>query len=221
MDLKDGRWLWITEIIQADGWMLTVAADVTHSAHSGQERQARLDRNVALRVARTDELTGTLNRRGILAALDDASTRLPADQRHYALALLDLDHFKQINDEYGHDAGDEVLRQFVQHAQLQMRRSDFMGRYGGEEFLFILPDTDAAQAEALLARIRDGMPDMQPPGPGTRLKPGFSAGVILVQRACLLRELLRELLRAVDRVLYRAKHAGRNCTVIGEAEPAA
>ena len=217
VDLKDGRWLWITEVIQADGWMLTVAADVTHLAHSGQERQARLDRDVALRVARTDELTGTLNRRGILAVLDDASTRLPADQRHYALALLDLDHFKQINDEYGHDAGDEVLRQFVQHAQLQMRRSDFMGRYGGEEFLFILPDTDAAQAEALLARIRDGMPDMQLPGPGTRLKPGFSAGVILVQRACLPRELLR----AVDRVLYRAKHAGRNCTVIGEAEPAA
>ena len=100
---------------------------------------------------------------------------------------------------------------------MQMRRSDFMGRYGGEEFLFILPDTSAVQAEALLARIRDGMPDMQLPGPGTRLKPGFSAGVILVQRACLPRELLR----AVDRVLYRAKHAGRNCTVIGEAEPAA
>lgn len=131
VDLKDGRWLWITEVIEADGWMLTVAADVTYSAHAGQERQARLDRDIALRVARTDELTGTLNRRGILAALEDACVRLPAEGRGYALVLLDLDHFKLINDGHGHDAGDEVLRRFVRHAQSRMRPADFLGRYGG------------------------------------------------------------------------------------------
>ncbi len=216
VDLKDGRWLWVTEVIEADGWMLTIAADVTYSAHAGQERQARLDRDVALRVARTDDLTGALNRRGILDVLGDACTRLPAEQRGYALVLLDLDHFKLINDEHGHDAGDEVLRQFVQHAQSRMRRSDFLGRYGGEEFLFVLPDADAAQAAALMERIRRDMPEMESPGTGARLQPHFSAGVIAVRRA----RLPRELLRAVDGVLYQAKHAGRNCTVIGEADPA-
>ncbi len=216
VDLKDGRWLWVTEIIETDGWMLTIAADVTYSAHAGQERQARLDRDIALRVARTDDLTGALNRRGILDVLGDACTRLPAEQRGYALVLLDLDHFKLINDEHGHDAGDEVLRQFVQHAQSRMRRSDFLGRYGGEEFLFVLPDADAAQAAALMERIRRDMPEMESPGTGARLQPHFSAGVIAVRRA----RLPRELLRAVDGVLYQAKHAGRNCTVIGEADPA-
>ncbi len=216
VDLKDGRWLWITEVIEASGWMLTVAADVTYSAHAGQERQARLDRDIALRVARTDELTGALNRRDILGVLGDICAHLPAERRGYALALLDLDHFKLINDEHGHDAGDEVLQQFVQHAQSRMRRSDFLGRYGGEEFLLTLPDADAVQAKALLARIRADMPEMELPSTGARLKPCFSAGVIAVRQA----RLPRELLHAVDRVLYRAKHAGRDCTVIGEAEPA-
>ena len=217
VDLKDGRWLWVTEIIEADGWMLTLAADVTYSAHAGQERQVRLDRDVALRVARTDDLTGALNRRGILGVLNDLCARLPAERRCYALVLLDLDHFKLINDAHGHDAGDEVLRQFVLHAQSRMRRSDFLGRHGGEEFLFILPDADAAQAEALMARIRADMPEMELPSTGARLKPCFSAGVIAVRQV----HLPRELLRAVDRVLYQAKHAGRNCTVVGDAEPMA
>lgn len=214
VDLKDGRWLWLTEIIDADGWMLTVASDVTSSAHAGQERQARLDRDIALRVARTDELTGALNRRGILGVLDELSRRLPAEGRHYALALVDLDHFKAINDRHGHEAGDEVLQAFVQHVQAQLRRPDFFGRYGSEEFLFLLPDTRAGQAESLLAQIRAGMPEVALSACGTRVRPQFSAGIIEVRQA----RLPRELLHGVDRVLYRAKHAGRACTVIGEAD---
>ena len=217
LDLQDGRWLWLTETIDADGWLLAVASDVTSSAHAGQERQARLDRDIALRVARTDELTGALNRRGILDVLDDLARRLPAEGRGYALALVDLDHFKAINDRHGHDAGDEVLRQFVRHVQSRMQRSDFFGRYGGEEFLFILPDADAAQAGALMERIRDSMPEMALPASLARTTPGFSAGVVAVRQAWLPRELLR----SVDRVLYQAKHAGRNCTVIGDTQPTA
>ncbi|MGV8959950.1 MAG: GGDEF domain-containing protein [Stenotrophomonas sp.] len=214
VDLKDGRWLWVTEVIDAQGWMLTVASDSTRSVQGGQGRQARLDRDIALRVARTDELTGALNRRGILGVLDTLVGLLPAEGRHYALALLDLDHFKTVNDEHGHDAGDEVLQKFAQHVHTQMRRSDFFGRYGGEEFLFILPDADAAQAERLLARIRTSLPAV-PVSATATVTPQFSAGVIEVNEA----RLPRELLRCVDQVLYRAKDAGRACTRIGELPP--
>ena len=215
VDLKDGRWLWMTEIIGEDGWMLSVAADVTRSALAGQDRQARLDRDIALRVARTDELTGALNRRGILDVLDDLAVRLPREGRRYALVLVDLDHFKSINDQHGHDAGDEVLRLFVRHVQSRMRRSDFFGRYGGEEFLFILPDADAAQAEGLMQRIRADMPELALAETGARLTPHFSAGVIEVHQA----RLPRQLLRAVDAVLYQAKHAGRDRTIVGPPHP--
>ena len=215
VDLKDGRWLWMTEVIGADGWMLSVAADVTRSALAGQDRQARLDRDIALRVARTDELTGALNRRGILDVLDDLAERLPREGRRYALALVDLDHFKSINDQHGHDAGDEVLRRFVQHVQSRMRRSDFFGRYGGEEFLFILPDADAAQAQGLMQRIRADMPELVLTNTGAQLTPHFSAGVIEVHQA----RLTRQLLRAVDAVLYQAKHAGRDRTLVGPPHP--
>lgn len=212
IDLKDGRWFLMTEVIDAQGWMLSVAADVTRSARTGQERQVRLDRDIALRVARTDALTGALNRRGILDALDDLAARLPAEGRSYALALVDLDHFKSINDRHGHAAGDVVLCAFVQHVQAKMRRSDFFGRYGGEEFLLLLPDADAPQAEGLLARIRADMPELTLPSSGdARLTPQFSAGVVEVRGAGRPHELLQ----AVDRMLYRAKHAGRACTVIG------
>lgn len=211
IDLKDGRWLWMTEII-ADGWMLAVAADVTRSAHGGQDRQARLDRDIALRVARTDHLTGALNRRGILDVLDEVAAQLPAEHRHYALALVDLDYFKSINDAHGHEAGDDVLQAFVRHVQSRMRRADFFGRYGGEEFLLVLPDTDATQAEGLLARIRADLPAVALPG--CSVTPQFSAGVIEVRQAMLPRTLLQR----VDAALYHAKRTGRARTVIGEPE---
>lgn len=208
--MKGGRWLWLTEIIGADGWMLSIGADVTAIGHGSNGRTARRDVGVALRVARTDELTGALNRRGIISALKDVAERLPAQRRVYSLALLDLDYFKQVNDTHGHAAGDAVLVRFVEHVQSRMRRSDFFGRYGGEEFLLVLPDAGAQEACALVARIRDAMPAVEVPGVDAPLQLSFSAGVREVHQA----QPVRDLLKWVDEALYQAKGAGRSITVV-------
>lgn len=205
LDLKGGRWLWQSEIIDPDGWMLSVGADVSALQHGRDGRAARRDVSVALRVARTDELTGALNRRGIFAALEGVARRLPGHGREYSVVLLDLDHFKQFNDTYGHAAGDAVLVHFVRHVQACVRRSDFFGRYGGEEFLLVLPDASATAACALVARIRESLPALAWPDAPQALQVSFSAGVGEVRGARPVRELLKE----VDDALYLAKRAGR------------
>lgn len=210
LDMKGGRWLWLTEIIDDAGWMLSIGADVTAIQHGSSGRTARRDVGVALRVARTDDLTGALNRRGIISALEDVAERMPAQQRRYSLALLDLDHFKQVNDAYGHEVGDTVLVRFVDHVQSCMRRSDFFGRYGGEEFLLVLPDADAQAACTLVARIRESIPAIDVPGVEVPLQLSFSAGVREVRTP----QLTRDLLKWVDDALYRAKDAGRAVTVV-------
>lgn len=213
LDMKGGRWLWLTEIIDADGWMLSIGADVTVIQHGSRGRTTRRDVGVALRVARTDELTGALNRRGIINALEEVAERMPSQQRLYSLALLDLDHFKQVNDAHGHGVGDTVLVRFVDHVQSCMRRSDFLGRYGGEEFLLVLPDADAKAACALVARIRESMPGVDVPGAEAPLQLSFSAGVREVRAA----QSTRDLLKWVDDALYQAKDAGRAITVVAPA----
>lgn len=208
-DMRSGRWLWMTESLDDEGWMLCVATDITAIEQGGGERAMRMDRDIALRIARTDELTGTLNRRGILALFEDMSRQLPAEGRGYALCLIDLDHFKCINDRHGHEAGDLVLREFIDHALATVRSSDAVGRYGGEEFLMIFPDADAAGAAAILDRMRCTLPTVSLPEGGQDLDYSFSAGVLGVAGV----HPVSELLRRVDRALYEAKAGGRGRTV--------
>lgn len=208
-DMCSGRWLWATERLDRDGWMLFVAQDVTAIAHDGEQRMIRIDRDIALRIARTDELTGTLNRRGILALLEDVACRLPEEGRRYAVCLVDIDHFKWINDGHGHDAGDQVLRDFVAHALASVRHSDAVGRHGGEEFLLLFPDVDAAGAAAIVDRMRATLPAVCLSDADVALSYSFSAGVLGVQG----RHPVRELLLRVDRALYAAKENGRARTV--------
>jgi diguanylate cyclase (GGDEF)-like protein len=168
----------------------------------------------ALRLLATrDELTGLLNRRAFDQALAEEEERVRRFQRSLAVVLLDIDHFKRINDGHGHAAGDGVLKEVSRRLAAGVRSVDRLARYGGEEFAVLVPEADArgacAVAERLVERVA-AEPVMLPDG--TALRVTISAGCAEGTGEGVRRERLVE---AADRALYAAKAAGRNRAVSG------
>ncbi len=154
-----------------------------------------------------DELTRAFNRRSLLARLEQERAGSERTRVAFSVALLDLDHFKSVNDSHGHAAGDAVLKAFVRKVHATMRESDVFGRYGGEEFMLILTDTPAEAALGALERIRRAVaaPDWSTVAP--HLAVTFSAGV----SEWRVGEPVEPVLHRADGALYQAKAAGRNC----------
>jgi len=164
----------------------------------------------AERLATTDGLTGLLNRRTFNAQLQG---RLREAQRYnhaLSLLLLDIDHFKQVNDTHGHPAGDAVLRGVAAVAQGQARETDIVARYGGEEMALILPETDAKGAHAIAERIRKAVGAAAHATERGNIQVTVSVGLVTWPGAAQTPE---DLLEAADRALYRAKQSGRNRVV--------
>lgn len=160
-------------------------------------------------MATHDGLTGCLNRSTTDALLQHALERGRREGRPVAFVLLDLDHFKQVNDLHGHRAGDEVLRRFAHTVRQRLRASDALGRTGGEEFGLVLPDTDLAGARRLTEQVRQAVEAMSVAGPaGQTLRVTVSAGVAVAAPDAGLDA--DRLSGRADRALYEAKHAGRN-----------
>lgn len=173
-------------------------------------RKARLELvNLAImheQAARTDELTGLANRRDMQQRLTRELSRYQRSGHHFSVILIDLDLFKQINDIYSHDAGDTVLRQFAQLMQSLVRQSDICSRWGGEEFLILLPDTALLQALTLAERLRDEVALTRFSFHGQVLPVTISAGVCSITQARSVAQLLKQ----ADAYLYEAKGDGRN-----------
>jgi diguanylate cyclase (GGDEF)-like protein len=168
-------------------------------------------------MAQTDALTGLLNRHGVLPRLE----AVLAAGRPVSLVLCDLDHFKRVNDTHGHAVGDEVLRRFARRALQVTRSSDFVARWGGEEFLVMLPDTDSASARAMAERLRAVCREPEREGAAATALPvvTFSAGVAGSLEAGGA-WTVDPLLARADARLYRAKER-RDCVVAVDSEPAA
>ena len=159
-------------------------------------------------LAELDDLTGSFNRRSIMRSLDDEIARAHRTNVPCSIALLDIDWFKRINDSYGHPTGDEVLKTFAITVFANIRGVDRFGRYGGEEFLLVLPDTPQDIAVRLLERLRSiiaGL-DWTAFSPGMRVT--VSAGVATLKAS----ETADTILARADRALYKAKAQGRNRT---------
>lgn len=160
--------------------------------------------------AMMDPLTGIPNRREADRRLCQAAARSARESRPLAVSMIDIDHFKQVNDRHGHSAGDEVLRRVCRLAEENLRSGDLLARIGGEEFLLLLPDTPAEAAreavERVLRAIEGG--DWASVAPGLRVtaSAGLVAGVGLAPT---------EMIERSDAALYRAKAAGRNTLAIG------
>jgi diguanylate cyclase (GGDEF)-like protein len=164
------------------------------------------------RWANIDELTGALTRRAFLAQAQARLKAAVASGNRLSVAIIDIDHFKLINDEYGHACGDQVLTHFGRLVSASIRASDLFGRLGGEEFAVLYPSTGRGDAVMQLDRLRANVADCGcPVADGELLIYTFSAGVDEYRRG----ETLAHLMARADAALYAAKARGRNCVMVG------
>jgi diguanylate cyclase (GGDEF)-like protein len=196
---------------------LASTTDMTGAVDTGSVDDARLRAGFgrlaermgqAWTLATIDLLTGALNRQALLARLEDELARAARYERPCSIILVDLDHFKRVNDTHGHAAGDAVLREVADVLINNVRSADFVGRYGGEEFMIVLPETDADAAAANAEKLRRLVGSRQ-----VRLEDGHVLGVTLSAGvAGGLGPLLKvdDLIRDADAALYSAKSLGRD-----------
>lgn len=161
-------------------------------------------------LAFSDDLTGLHNRRYIRLALAQQIAQARCQQQPLSLLLIDVDFFKRINDAFGHLGGDQVLQELAVCLKAQLRASDIVGRWGGEEFIAILPHTDAARATALAERVRMGVQKNRFMVSGDRVHPvTVSIGLHSLESGVLADG--QNMVAAADKALYLAKASGRNC----------
>ena len=183
--------------------ILALFRDVT-SERREQERLATL--------IEEDQLTGSLNRRAIERLLDEALTDATDGDKLVGFVFLDIDFFKRINDDFGHDVGDKVLIQFVRRAQEMIAADGYFARIAGDEFAMILPNLDSStEVELLLERVFDGM-KVPFEIDGLEISITCSAGAVAVGADMQMSEVMR----LADRAMYKAKHKGRNQFVVAQ-----
>ena len=186
--------------------------DLTARLRSGERvielQQRLLESQAALQHEAThDRLTGLWNRGTVVDHLEGELNRTRREGASLSALLVDIDHFKRINDTYGHAAGDQVLCDISRRIRSQLRAYDAAGRYGGEEFLVVLPGADAADARAVAERIRDSVQGTPVTGESFSHAVSVSIGVACTDAVGFE---LSALIRVADEALYRAKAGGRN-----------
>ena len=159
-------------------------------------------------LAMTDPLTGIRNRRCFMQAAALEFERATRHSRPMAVVLIDVDHFKRINDRYGHQVGDKALIDIAQACQATLRKTDLLARFGGEEFIVLLPETGQREAVRLAERMRSAVAtDVQLPDRARTGVVTISLGAVALSRATPTLDLL---IQAADQALYDAKRAGRD-----------
>ncbi len=183
---------------------LTKPIQPRHLITTVRNRAARA-RHLKARMVR-DSLTGLYNHTHILQLLEDCTFRARRENRPLSFAMLDLDHFKHVNDGYGHPMGDRVIKSLALFLKQRLRKTDFIGRYGGEEFAIVMPDTDQESAHKVLNQIRQRFAEIHYPAQPVDLSCSFSAGVVQMHGDA---DSLLMASQAVE-ALYRSKNNGRN-----------
>lgn len=207
-ELVDGRWFWMTESLLENDWIVLIGTDISQLRASEEAWIGAHER--AVQEARTDVLTGLANRRQSMSALELAIAAAAGTETPLTIALVDLDHFKQINDTHGHAAGDAVLRDFGEVCRHATRQSDLAGRIGGEEFLVVFPSTIIEHGVSAVERMRHQVLNRRVQiDDQNAIRYSFSAGVCKVEAG----DDLNGSLARADSALYSAKREGRNRTV--------
>jgi diguanylate cyclase (GGDEF)-like protein/PAS domain S-box-containing protein len=208
-DKLTGMWAIVRDITkrkQADDTLETAYAELKESLI--REKQ----------LAHTDMLTGVNNRRNLYAIAAHELDIAIRYQQPLSIMMFDLDQFKKVNDTFGHTVGDQVLVQVTQAACAELRSADAIGRYGGEEFVILLPVTSALQAYPLAERIRERVAAIRVPTPIGDAAVTLSIGIVEMVQTPTPGESLDDMIRRADQAMYAAKQAGRNCTVVFDGE---
>ena len=211
-ELQDLRWTLIREIekLTKGHHELAEQLDSTHHYLQLIETDSRQLNDELTRVrllSLTDELTGLPNRRAFLRRIEDEVARVQRYGFPLSLSLIDLDHFKQVNDRYGHAGGDEVLQSYSKNILSIFRHHDLVARYGGEEFAVLLPNTDAEGSLRALTKVKNRAGETRWQANGDLIPvPTFSSGVSLYKPG----ETASAFIERADKALYRAKRLGRN-----------
>jgi diguanylate cyclase (GGDEF)-like protein len=207
-------WVLVAGLLLITGWSIMTTRRLRQEIAKRQEFEALLatatariqaERNRAQLEARTDALTGVFNRRKFNEYLQEELSRYRRKQTEFCVMMIDLDYFKLINDEFGHDVGDQVLKAVSQVIQSGLRPYDHLGRVGGEEFAVILPNTGSDEAMAVADRLLDKVMDYRHPD-YPELSVTVSIGVTQVKPD----DDLDKLMKRADQALYQSKENGRN-----------
>lgn len=197
-------------------WVARRMHDTTGAALELRQQNEALIASLE-RQAKLDTLTGVANRRHFLETGNAEIRRASRFEHAMALLMLDIDHFKLINDTCGHLVGDRVIKAVADAAAAQLRHCDCLGRLGGEEFAVVLPETELTAALAAAERLRETIAALQLSHGGQPLPVTVSIGVTVLEAAG---EPLSSLLHRADTAMYRAKNAGRNRVEVGRGPPA-
>lgn len=205
IDFRDNRYFLVTEHTAEDNSILIFCSDITHQK---QTEAKLLDLNKQLSIiAYQDSLTGIYNRRCFYERVESELSRCFRQNLNASVLMIDLDRFKMINDNFGHEGGDTVLVEVASLIKDILRDYDIFGRVGGEEFAVFLPDADLDAARETATRILKNIRQYKFPAPVGLLQVTASIGVSSTNHeSCLLKDLFRD----ADKLLYQAKKEGRN-----------
>jgi diguanylate cyclase (GGDEF)-like protein len=170
-------------------------------------REQRRARDAAIRLSTIDSLTGLYNRSYFFAAVDREIARSARSNRGFCLLMMDLDELKPINDKYGHYFGDRVLRGVGEVVRSGVRRIDTAARYGGDEFVALLPETDPTGAHVLAEKVRIGVTELDISVSGVRIEASMSVGVVSFPEDGRTSD---ELMISADQAMYASKRSGKN-----------
>jgi diguanylate cyclase (GGDEF)-like protein len=196
--IADGRTIRIHCSVTASGGRMLTYCDVSDLIRNAEMLE---------KLATIDSMTGLFNRRQFLSLAEAEWSRFQRYQRPLSVLVIDIDHFKSVNDRYGHAVGDEAIVSVANAYQQGRRASDVIGRFGGEEFVMLLPETDLAQAMVVAERLREAVAAHVLHVHKVQFKLTISVGVA---QAILSMSGIDALLRAADQALYQAKAEGRN-----------
>ncbi len=205
---KSGRLFWVEVnirfiVLGGEERFIVTVHDITDRKQMEEELR---------RLSTLDSLTGLLTRRRFFALAQQEYERFRRYHRPLALIMADIDYFKMINDQHGHLVGDQVLQAVAETLQRNLRQVDILGRYGGEEFVMVLPETDTATAHASAERLRAAIARVVVPTAQGSVSVTLSLGVAAISDGYPIG--LEQLLDSADQMLYQAKQAGRNCVVV-------
>lgn len=209
-DTIDGRWFLMSEQCNADGAILLHAKEITVQKELQQALQVAEQQ--LRQLANTDELTKIANRRSFTEQAERVLLHQDRTHATCSVLMLDIDHFKLLNDAHGHLAGDLALQFLTQQIKQHLREYDLFARYGGEEFVVLLTDIPAGEAMQVAERIHKQLAEHPFQFKGHQLSIKVSIGIAEHQ----VGESLTVLLQRADQALYQAKEQGRNCSVVAK-----